>query len=306
MKRDRIDDLRFFVIVAGADSLTAAARTMGISVSAVSKRLTELESQLGIQLVRRSSRRTQLTQEGERYVAGASRILGDLDDLAESVARDAATAAGDIRVRGTIGFGREVLAPIVGRFCTVHPEITVDLDLAPVPTHLGEGDFDLLVSVGQLTDSRFIVRRLMPNRRILCASPEYLARRGVPQSVEDLVHHDCILLREHEDDFAIWKFHVNGGIRSVRVSGNLVSSDGHVVSQWALAGLGIIRRSVWNLEKHLESGRLVEVLPELPTQNADVFAVYPSSTHMPRRVQLFLDFLKREIDRYHLRRDRGV
>lgn len=290
-----IDDFRFFSTVAQSTSLTAAGRVLGVSVSVVSRRLTEIERRLGVALVTRTPRELLLTDEGRRLADGAQRLTEDAEELENSIRSSRKHLQGSLVVRGTLGFGRAHLAPVVAQFQDEYPNISVFLELSSEPVDLSSPQFDLLVSVGEPKDSTLIYRRLLHNRRIVCASPAYIEEHGAPTTLADLGRHDCILLSEHDPGFNRWRFVDGDRMQTVGVSGHLRSNDGDVVTGWCLNGHGIMMRSMWNVEKHLQSGELIQLLPHVPTATADVYMARPRTQYQAARTELLVEHLLDEI-----------
>ncbi len=288
-------DLGFFSTLAASGSLTAAARELGISPPAVSKRLAQMEARLGVVLVTRTTRRMGMTPEGELYLEHARRILGEIDDLRQLLGSAKATPKGLLRVNATLGFGRREVAPVISKFARKYPQVEVQLQLSVNPPLMADDAFDVCVRFGEPPDSRVIARRLAPNRRMLCAAPAYLARRGVPKTPQDLLHHNCIGIRQGDDAQGVWRLSSGRGenrrTESIKVHGNLVTNDGEIAVNWALEGHGILMRAQWDITRHLRSGRLVPVLPGFETPGADIFAVYPQRHQHSTRVRAFVDFL---------------
>ncbi|OXM63288.1 LysR family transcriptional regulator [Amycolatopsis vastitatis] len=279
-----IDDLRFFRVVASSETLTAAARELQCSLPVVSKRLSALERRLDARLVHRGTRRLVLTSEGELFAARLETILDQVRELEDLVAPRSGDLRGSIVVRATLGLGRAHIAPLLGEFAARHPRVNIDLHTSALPLRPDRREFDLAVHVGPPPDSTLRMRRLARNRRVPCAAPSYVERRGMPERIEDLDRHDCLVLRENEGDFAVWRFGDARAPRQVRVRGRLSSDDGDIVTGWALQGQGVIMRSEWQIRPHLESGALVRVLPDVPTPPADIYALRPGDAHLPRRV----------------------
>jgi DNA-binding transcriptional LysR family regulator len=286
-----MDDLRFFRAVASSETLTAAARELDCSLPVVSKRLSALERRLDVRLVHRGARRLALTAEGELYAARLESILDQVRELEDVVTHRSGDLRGSVVVQATLGLGRAHVAPLLGEFTVLHPRLSIRLRTSSLPLRPHRREFDLAVHVGAPLDSSLRMRRLAENRRVPCAAPAYLERRGTPERVEDLGGHDCIVLRENEGDFALWRFGDARDPRQIRVRGRLSSNDGDVVTDWALQGLGVIMRSEWQVRSHLESGALVRVLPEVPTPPADVYALLPGDVHVPRRISELADHL---------------
>ena len=291
VKNDISSDMAFFVLLAKRGSLSAVARELDITPPAVTKRLSQLEARLGVRLVNRTTRTLSLTGEGQVYLAHATRILDDIRVMEDEVSSSRAAPRGLLRVNATLGFGRTTIAPLISRFSKRYPEVEVQLQLTDRPIDLVEEAFDLGIRFGALPDTRLTARRILSNRRFLCASPAYLKRAGTPQTPEDLAQHSCIVHRQNDDAWGIWRLMKGRREISVKVSGTLSSNDGDVVLGWALDGHGILLRSEWDAAKYLASGRLQVVLPEYAPPPADLFAFYPSRQHMPARSRVFLDFL---------------
>lgn len=292
MDLPELDDLQFFDQIARSATLTEAARTWGVSTSAVSKRLARLENRLGAQLVNRSTRRLTLTSEGARYATGVTGILAQISDLEESISTEQRTLRGRVAVHSTIGLGRAHIAPLLGTFSTLHPDVDIELDLSHLPLNIAGTSFDIAIRVGQLRDSRLRAHRLYPNRRVLCAAPRYFDGKSRPTSLADLTDHHCIVIRENESDYAIWRFGTDGDEMAVRVHGSMISNDGDIATRWCLEGHGLVMRSLWQVQQYLRQQALELVLPEIPTPAADIFAVYPSVSHPPRRILAALDHLR--------------
>lgn len=288
-------DLRFFSVLAGAGSLSAAARELGVTTPAVSKHLALMESRLAAPLVNRTTRRMSLTPEGELYLEHARRILGQIDDMEQLLGAARAEPTGLLRVNATLGFGRSHVAPLISRFVRRHPQVEVQLQLSVNPPPLADDAFDVCIRFGAPPDARVIARRLAPNRRLLCAAPAYLARRGVPRSSRDLVRHNCIGIRQGEEAYGVWRLASGRGrqasTETVKIRGNLTTNDGEIAVNWALDGHGILMRAEWDIERYLRNGRLVQVLPQYDTPDADIYAVYPQRHQMAVRVRAFVDFV---------------
>jgi len=284
-------DLEFFVLIARHRSLSAAARALDLTPPAATKRLAQLESRLGVRLVNRTTRSISLTSEGETFLAHAMRILDEIEEMEEAVTSARATPRGLLRVNATLGFGRTTIAPLVSEFAKEYPDVEVQVDVTDRPIDLVESGFDLAIRFGALPDKRLNARRVMSNRRFLCASPAYLERNGEPKSLADLANHRCIIHRQNDDAHGIWRFMNRGQSEAIRVHGALSSNDGDIVLGWALDGHGILIRSEWDLAKYIESGRLRVVLPKFTLPSADLFVYYPSRRNQSIRTRAFIDFL---------------
>jgi LysR family transcriptional activator of dmlA len=288
-------DLGFFSALSAAGSLSAAARELGITTPAVSKHLALMESRLGVSLVNRTTRRMGLTPEGEIYLENARRILGEIEGMEELLGVAKATPSGLLRVNATLGFGRSHVAPLISRFVRKHPRVEVQLRLSVDPPPMSEDSFDLCIRFGAPPDSRAIARHIAPNRRLLCASPAYLSKHGIPKVPNDLTKHNCIGIRQGEEAYGVWRL-ANGRGRNatteaVKIRGNLTTNDGEIAVNWALDGHGVLMRAEWDIERYLRNGRLVHVLPQYHTPDADIYAVYPQRHQLAARVRAFVDFV---------------
>lgn len=288
---DAFSDLAFFVLLVKRGSLAGAAQQIGITPSAASKRLAALEARLNVRLLHRTTRRLSVTQEGEAYLAQGGRILAELEELEQGLAGSRVTPQGLLRVNATLGFGRRHLAPAVAAFLRKHPQVEVQLELSDRPLNLAEQGFDIGVRVGGLPDTRLSARRLAGNRRLLCASPQYLAAHGVPASPRELAQHRCIVIRESDETYGTWQLYAGTRQETVKVRGPATTNDGETAVGWALEGLGVLLRSEWDVAPLLRTGRLQPVLPEWSAAPADIFAVYLSRDHLSARVRAFIDFL---------------
>ncbi|MSU91985.1 LysR family transcriptional regulator [Rhodobacteraceae bacterium 2CG4] len=288
-------DLGFFVLLARRESFVETAREIGISASAVSRRLARLEGRLGVRLMNRTTRRVSLTGEGEVYFSKAMRLLGDIDELENSLRSGQEKPSGLLRLNATFGFSREYIAPTVSAFCDAYPDVEVQLVVTDAPMNLIEQGFDLNVRFGNPPSSNLIQRLLQRNRRFMCASARYLEMHGKPESLQDLRNHNCIVLRQEHDIYDIWRFDDRSGESpSVRVNGRLSTNDGEMAREWMLRGHGIMLRSEWDIAHHVREGRLQIVLPDY-FQTANITAIYPERHNLTAKVRVFIDLLAERI-----------
>jgi DNA-binding transcriptional LysR family regulator len=293
-------DLSFFSTLAASGSLSAAARELGLTAAAVSKRLALMERRAGVALVNRTTRRMMLTPEGELYLAHARRILDEIGELSELLGSAKKSPKGLLRVNATLGFGRSHIAPAISRFVAQYPQVSVQLQLSVAPPPLTEDAFDVCVRFGEPPDTRVVARRLAPNRRLLCAAPSYIASHGMPASPRDLAKHNCIGIRQGDEAYGVWRLTSGRGAarktETVRIDGNLTTNDGEIAVKWALDGHGILMRAEWDIDEYLSDGRLVPVLPGYDTPSADIYAVYAQRHQMSTRIRAFVDFLARHLE----------
>lgn len=284
-------DLRFVEALAQAGSLSGAARTLNVTPPALSMRLKKLEQSLGVGLVVRSSRRMRFTGEGEHLVREAQSLLGRIEALPEALGSEGRGLAGPLRVVAPFGFGRLHVAPMISRFASRHPAVQVTLDLSERPW-TDRGDADVVIHIGAVRDSTWVAHVLARNARWACASPSYLRRRGVPADPRDLLQHDCLCVRENNEDVTLWHHRRNGKAGAIRVTPTLTSNDGEVVRNWAVAGLGIVLRSQWDAAPFVKRGELKRILAPWDFDSADVLALVPARRGISARVSQFVDFLK--------------
>lgn len=295
LKTATFTELEFFVLLNRLGSLSAAARAMNITPPAATMRLASMEKRLGARLLNRSTRKISLTPEGEIYLQHAIRLVAELQELDELVLDSRRAPRGALRVNAPLGFGRTIVAPLVSEFTSEYPEVEIQLEVTDRPVDLIETGFDLAIRFGELPDNRINARRIMSNRRFICAAPAYLDKYGVPKTLADLTKHRCIVHRQNDDAYGVWRFLVNGQTEIVKVHSAMSSNDGDIVQGWALDGQGIVIRSEWDVTKYLESGRLRRVLPAFKLPSADLYAYYPSKQNQAARVRVFIDFLVKNL-----------
>ncbi|MEN5163597.1 LysR family transcriptional regulator [Achromobacter kerstersii] len=284
-------ELQLVVELARAGGMSAAARQLDVTPAAVSKRLAQIEARLGVRLFNRSTRRLSLTAEGEVYLESARRILGEIEDLDQLIASRQDSPRGRLKVNAPLGFGRSYIAPAIADFAKLYPDVSLQLQLTDSPADFVQDAFDVAVRFGDQPDTRLIARKIAPNCRLVCASPSYLKTHGVPVTPHDLTRHQCIVLRQNEDAYSLWRFTKGRRSETVKVRGALSSNDGEVTLTWGLAGLGILQRAEWDLARYLRSGRLVRVLEDYALPQADIYAVFPERHHLSAKVRVFVDFL---------------
>ena len=288
---DRVSDLEFFTQLVKQGSLAALARELGVTPPAITARLAQLEKRLGVRLLNRTTRRLSVTHEGEIYLATGARLLEELLELEQTVSSSRGTPKGLLRINTTFGFGRRHVAPAIVEFARRYPEVEVQLELTDRSVNLTDKAFDIGIWFGTVPDSRMVARKIVSNKRMLCASPDYLRRAGIPQVPRDLQSHQCIVLRESDAAYGTWYLTRGSRQETIKVRGVLSTNDGETGVLWALAGYGILMRSEWDIHEHVRAGRLVPVLADWALPVADIFAVYPERAHLSAKVSAFIDFL---------------
>ena len=289
---DKLKQLESFVSVATRGSLTAAARAEGVAPAIMGRRLDALEERLGVKLLVRTTRRITLTHEGSAFLEDCQRLLADLANAEASVSAGGVKASGHLRVTAPAGFGRRHVAPLVPKFRDLHADVTVSLNLSDRVVDLAGEGYDCAVRVGDFPDSSLVGVRLADNRRLCVATPGYLQRHGTPGHPDELAQHDCLMLSSEASQTRGWAFRVGDEVLHVKPAGPLDCSDGQVLHDWCLQGVGIAWRSTWEVQREIASGRLVEVLAEFAAPPNGIYAVFPQRKHLPLRVRLWIDFLK--------------
>lgn len=289
---DKLKQIESFVQVATKGSLTAAANLEGVAPAVIGRRIDALEARLGVKLLVRTTRRISLTHEGSAFLEDCQRLLTDLANAEASVSAGGVKASGHLRVTAPAGFGRRHVAPLVPRFLQLHPEVSLSLNLSDRVVDIVNEGFDCAVRVGDLPDSSLVSLRLADNRRLCVASPAYLQRRPAPQHPSELSQHDCLTLSSDASQTRGWAFTVDGALVHVRPPSRVDCSDGQVLHEWCLAGLGLAWRSTWEVEGDIAAGRLVSVLDDFAAPPNGIYAVFAQRKHLPLRVRLWIDFLK--------------
>jgi DNA-binding transcriptional LysR family regulator len=285
--------MQFFVQLVRGKSLTAAAGELQVTPAAVSKRLSSLESRLGVPLLNRTTRRLSLTEQGRTYLDNSRRILEEIEAVESGLQAARAQPAGLLRVNATLGFGRMHIGPAITSFSRKYPRVDVQLQLSASPPPSPEEAYDVVVRFGAPPDSRAVARLLAPNRRLLCASAAYLARAGTPGTPQELARYNFISIRQADDAQGLLRLTSGKRAETVKMRGNLSTNDGEVAVNWALNGLGIVLRAEWDVARYLRSGRLQPVLENWQTPPADIYAVYPAQHAGTARVLAFVEHLSR-------------
>jgi DNA-binding transcriptional LysR family regulator len=284
---DDIKELRTFVSIVGARSLSAAARDMNLALSVVSKRLASLERRAEARLIARSTRRLALTEEGQDLYERAQRILAEIDAAEAALTSGRVEPQGLLRVSAPVAFGRTHVSPVCRDLVSAHPKISIDLRLTDRMVDLIEEGIDVVVRIGPPKDSRLVMRKLIDDYRIVVGSPKYLEHRGTPMTPADLERHDCVHYRGVGTHWRL--FGPAGQAIEAHAASRLRSNSGQIALDWALADCGLVMNSLVDVTSYLRSGRLVHVLQEWRSEPAPVCALFPSSRQLPSRVRLFID-----------------
>lgn len=295
MKNDwDLGALRIFCEVARRSSFVAAATELGISPAYVSKRVAELEHTLGATLFHRTTRRVSITDAGEAAYTRARKVLEAADALNEGVTRSRALPAGPLRISTSLRLGRNHLSPILARLRECYPDLEIWLELVERRVDLLAEGLDLDIRMGEVTEPHLVAHPVAANVRVLCAAPAYLARRGRPKSLAELAGHDCLLYRDRQQTFGVWRLQGPAGAESVKVTGAMGSNHSDIVRNWALDGHGIILLAGWDVAEALKSGALERVLPAY-RQSADVWAVTAARLDSSAKLRLCTEFIVNEL-----------
>jgi DNA-binding transcriptional LysR family regulator len=293
---DEISDLRLFVRMAAAGSLSETARRLNSSLPAMSRRLSAMENRLGTRLIDRSTRRFALTEEGALLYERGALILAEIDRVEAELGARTQAPRGHIRVGAPLEIGRRRIAPLIGAFTRRHPEVTVELVLSDARANVVGDDLDLALHIDQPVDGDIITRLVLPSRRVVCASPDYISRRGRPEAPADLLRHDCIHLVRGHLLFDRWTFVEDGKPLEVRVRRTLSTNSAEVVHDWILSGRGVGLKALWDIEDDLAEGRLVELLAPFTDSEINLYVIYRTRSHLPNRVRVFIDFVVSGLD----------
>jgi DNA-binding transcriptional LysR family regulator len=290
---DRLVAMEMFVRIVETGNFSAVARQLGTTQPTISKQLTALEQRLQTRLLNRSTRSISLTEAGAAYYERCRRILDEVREAEGALGKLQSALTGTLHVNASIGLGQIFLTPLLLKFQRQYPELAVELSLSDRYIDLVEEGADLAVRIGRLADSNLVARRLGSTRRIVVATPAYLAARGTPKRPEDLAHHSC-LLYAYLSTGNEWSFNGPEGEIRVRVHGNFKANNGDAIRQALLASVGVAISPDWLIHDKLESGEVVALLPEFAPPPLDINAVYPSGRHLSTKVRTFIEFLQDE------------
>lgn len=289
---DRLGDLDLFLRVLDLGSITAAARSLDISVAVASQRLKRLESGLGVRLFHRTTRRLHPTPEGVALAQRGRPLIEELETLGAGLRESAAEVSGTLRVTLSATFGRQWVSPLLPQFMARHPRLRLSTHLTDRWVDLVSEGFDLAIRIGALQDSTLVARKVAANKRVVCAAPAYLAQHGEPRTPQDLLHHDCLVLTGRNGRQDLWHFTGPRGMETpVRVRGRFESDLGEFIRDAALAGQGVGIFSLWHISEDVRAGRLRIVLPGYRLPLTTISAVTPHRRSTPPRVRAFVDFL---------------
>jgi len=285
-----LDDLQVFTMVVRKGSLSGAAREIGVSPAYVTKRLQILEATLKTKLLHRTTRHIALTTDGERTYQWALDVLGKTDSFIEEFSDAGHTVRGSLNIACAFGLGPIFIAPAISALVTKYPKLDVRFEVFDRPIDLVADGFDIDLVQGEAPPMQHIAKRLASNIRVLCASPTYIEKFGMPQSLADLARHNCLVIRSRDHPFGVWTLKQGSCYETVKVRGMMSSNNGEAIFQWGLDGFGILLRSLWKVKDALDSGALVRVLPDFE-QEAHVWAVYSTRLSTSAKLRVCVEFL---------------
>jgi DNA-binding transcriptional LysR family regulator len=289
---NKLKEIEAFVAVTEAGTLTAAALRDGVTPVMMGRRIDALEKRLGVKLLHRSTRQLTVTQQGVVFLDHCRKLLADLQEAERLVSEGRRKVTGHLIVSTPAAFGRKHVAPHASAFIAENPDLRISFNLTDRVVDLVREGYDFGVRIGGAIDPSFVAIKLAGNRRVVCATPAYLAQRGHPQTLDDLAHHNCLAFNLQGGQQRGWYFQKNGKPVTMRVTGNLDCNDGELLHRWALEGLGLAWRSTWEIQRELSSGDLVTLLDDYALPHYDIVAVYPQQRHVPAKVRLFIDHLR--------------
>jgi len=283
-------DLQVLIAVVNTGSFSAAAEILGQTPAFVTKRIQQMEALLGVKLLNRSSRGMALTESGQTAYAHSLEIMDRLQKMVDEVTHIKEQPVGMIRIGSSFGFGRAYIAPAIMEIMEIYPQLQINFELFDRQIDLNRDNVDLDIRINDDIPDNYIAKLLAKNQRILCASPAYLKQRGMPETLADLQHHDCLVTKERDQTIGVWELENQLCKKSVKISGHLSSNSGEIVLHWGLNGKGIMLRSEWDVSPFLRDGVLVRVLPDY-AQSANIWAVYQMPLYSSTKLKVCVEFL---------------
>jgi LysR family transcriptional activator of dmlA len=282
----KLTGLREFIAVVEHGGFTAAANALDVSTSFVSRQVTQLEGRLGTRLLHRTTRSVTLSDLGRTYYERSREIFDQLDHLESDMADLQERPKGRVRITAAGFYAEQYVAPAVAEFTKKYPEVTVELSTSMRLVNIVEEGYDLAIRMSAPTDSTLVARKVVSQRIMVCASPQYLEENGSPKVPEDLRKHNCLTLQDMP-----WRFATPDSVCTVKVRGGWTSDNGRALVAAAVQGMGLVRFTSYYFDKELASGKLVPVLEEYEVQDAATWIMYPDRHHLPTRVRYLIDFL---------------
>lgn len=289
---DKLKQIEAFIAVVEHGSMAAAALTQDVTPVMIGRRINALEARLGVKLLHRSTRRIAVTEQGAVFMEQCKKALGELDRAELLVAEGRHKATGHLIVSAPAAFGRKHVAPHAPDFLRANPDVRCSFNLTDRVVDLVREGYDVGIRIGGAIDPNFVAIRLASNKRVVCGTPAYFAKHGVPRTLDDLEKHNCLAFNLQGGQQRGWYFQQNGKAVTVKVSGNLDCNDGELLHRWMGEGLGLGWRSTWEIQPELESGALMTVLDDYALPDYDILAVYPQQRPVPAKIRFFIEHLK--------------
>ena len=292
-----LDNIRTFVRIYELGSMSAAARDQRISPAVASARMSQLEDHLGVRLFQRTTRSLSATEHGHSFYDGARTILASVDAAEARVVEATENPRGTLFVAAPLGLGRRLIAPRIPDFAAAYPLVDIRLRLSDRRIDLTTEGLDIAFFLGRPEDSDTRIRNIAECPRVLCASPDYIARHGHPETGDDIAggQHNCLNLRFPGAQEFQWELQTAQGPRRIAVKGRFESDDGDVLTDWALAGQGIVMKPIFEIEAHLRARRLVPVAEATPPMPVQLACLYTHRRHQDPKARLFMEFVIPEI-----------
>lgn len=289
---DKLKQIEAFIAVVEHGSMAAAALTQDVTPVMIGRRINALEARLGVKLLHRSTRRIAVTEQGAVFMEQCKKALGELDRAELLVAEGRHKATGHLIVSAPAAFGRKHVAPHAPDFLRANPDVRISFNLTDRVVDLVREGYDVCIRIGGAIDPNFVAIRLASNKRVVCGTPAYFAKHGVPRTLDDLARHNCLAFNLQGGQQRGWYFQQNGKAVTVKVNGNLDCNDGELLHRWMGEGLGLGWRSTWEIQPELESGALMTVLDDYALPDYDILAVYPQQRPVPAKIRFFIEHLK--------------
>lgn len=289
---DKLKQIEAFIAVVEHGSMAAAALTQDVTPVMIGRRINALEARLGVKLLHRSTRRIAVTEQGAVFMEQCKKALGELDRAELLVAEGGHKATGHLIVSAPAAFGRKHVAPHAPDFLRANPDVRISFNLTDRVVDLVREGYDVGIRIGGAIDPNFVAIRLASNKRVVCGTPAYFAKHGVPRTLDDLEKHNCLAFNLQGGQQRGWYFQHIGKAITVKVNGNLDCNDGELLHRWMGEGLGLGWRSTWEIQPELESGALMTVLDDYALPDYDILAVYPQQRPVPAKIRFFIEHLK--------------
>lgn len=290
----QLEDINVFILVIKYASFAKAAESLGKSPAYISKRIQVLEECLGVKLLNRSTRHLSLTTHGNRIYTKSINLLMDMENIINSISDQIHTPSGSLFITSSLGFGRRYIADLIAELSEQYPLLSIRFDTIDQIHDIPQSQTHLDIRIGNDISPHLIARKLFSNKRILCASRQYLEEEGTPEKLQDLLDHECVMIKERDQPLGSWDLDSDKGKRNIKVQGKLSSNNGEIVKEWALLGKGIMLRSIWDIQQELHSQKLIHILPEY-WQDADIWAVYSGRTSDSAKLRVCINFFQENL-----------